>query len=321
MKVLVAGAAGALGPPVVRQLLRNGHQVTGTTRSIDRKAFLQHLGAGALIVDVFDAPALERAVAEASPEVIVDLLTALPKPGPIRARELEATNRVRTEGSGNLLAAALGHGVRRYVAESFLLIYGTGRLGSEPLTEDLEVPVGQPAVATLPAIEAIATKEKAVLAAARAGRLEGIVLRFAGFYGPGAGTEELIEQLRKRRVPVAAGATGVTPWVHIEDAAAAVVAAVERGRSGSIYNVAEDESLALGDFLRCLAKAARAPAPLTVPPFVIGLVAPYLKTIMLDSQIRLSNARAKSELGWTPRFRSPLEGLPPTVAELEHQAL
>src|SRR5205807_8039273 len=109
-------------------------------------------------------------------------------------------------------------------------------------------------------------------------------------------TVELLGQLRRRRVPGEAGATGVTPCVVIEVAAAAVVAAFERGRSGSIYNVAEDESLALGDFLRSLAKAARAPAPLTVPPFLVGLIAPYLKTIMLDSEIRLSTARPKSEL-------------------------
>jgi nucleoside-diphosphate-sugar epimerase len=319
MRIFVGGATGAIGAPVVRGLVGRGHEVTGTARKESSRRLLEDLGARAAALDVFDAAALRQAVAEARPEVVLDLLTALPEGGPMRARDLGPTNRVRTEGSANLLAAAIAAGTQRYVAESFFMVYGTADLGDEALTEAMEVPIVQPGRLTAPAIRAILTKERNVLDAAGKGRIEGVVLRFAAFYGPGTGLERMVALLRRRLLPVPRRARGSTPWIQIQDAARAAVLAAERGRSGSIYNVAEDEPMALADFLGTLARSVGAPQPLRVPAFLFAVAAPYLKAVLLDTRARLSNAHARSELGWEPRFRGPAEGIPATAAELRRE--
>ena len=296
MRVFVGGGSGAIGVPSVRALRARGHDVTAMTRSPEKVRALESLGAEVAVVDALDGSALEKALAKARPEVVVDLLTALPKGGPRRLADLRATNRLRTEGTRNLLAAAEAAGARRYVAESFYSVYGYAIHETE-LTEDAPV-------ATEPdeAQRALLTKERMVLDAP----LETVVLRFAAFYGPGAGTRELAGQLRRRMLPSVRG-RGVSPWVHVDDAARAVAAAVERGQG--VYNVAGDSPLALDRFLRTLAAAAGAPAPWRAPGFVLAMAAPYLKVVLIDSSFSLSNARAKADLGWSPRFASVADGL------------
>ncbi len=309
MRVFVAGGGGALGLPAVAALTKAGHEVTATTRSRSSKAWLEQQRARVVTPDVFDRSGLEQALKAAQPEVVVDLLTNLPKGGPRKAKDLEATNRVRTVGSRNLLEAAIAAGAHRLVAESFFSIYGTGDLGAAPLTEDAPVPVQPPDRQAAASVQAMLSKETGILEAARAGRIEGIVLRFGGFYGPGTGSDALIGELRRRKLPVVNGALGLTPWIYIEDAAAAVVAAVERGKPGAVYNVVEDEPMSLAEFLRCLASSAGAPAPSSVPAFLFGLSAPYVKLLLVDSRIVLSNQKARAELGWAPSNRSPREAL------------
>jgi nucleoside-diphosphate-sugar epimerase len=305
MKVVVAGASGALGPHAVRALVAAGHEVTAMTRTPGKRRSLEELGATPALADVLDAGAVKDRLLETKPEVVVDLLTALPEGGPRRVGDLEATNIVRTEGARNLMAAARAAGARRYVAESYLLIYGYGDHGGRELDEDAPpAPRRGASRAYQRPIEALATKERTALSSG----LEGVVLRFANFYGPGADTETLVRLLRARRLPIVRSSS-FTSWIQVDDAAQAVVAAVERGRPGAVYNVADDEPVTLADFLTTLAEQARAPRPLTVPAFLLRLVIPYLTKVLVDSSFRLSNARAKSELQWSPRFPSFREGL------------
>ena len=308
MKVVVGGASGAVGVPVVKAMLAKGHDVTGTTRSRERANSLKGLGAKVALVDAFDADALQSALKLARPEVVIDALTALPKDGPRKAADLEPTNRVRRVASRNLLNAAIAAGARRYVTESFFLAYGTGDLGGRPLSEGEQVPVRKPNPYLSDVIDAVLTKERMVLEASSEGRIEGLVTRFAGFYGPQAGTEPMLALLRKRALPVPRRA-GISPWIYIDDAAAAMVAAAVSGRPGGIYNVAEDEPLCISEFVRTLAAVAGAPRPISLPAVVFQLAAPMLKVLFVDTKIRLSNEKAKHELGWSPRFKSPREGL------------
>jgi nucleoside-diphosphate-sugar epimerase len=305
VKVFVAGASGALGPPAVRALVAAGHDVTAMTRTPAKRRSVEELGAMPVLADALDAGAVRDRVAEAKPEVVVDLLTALPKAGPRRPSDLEATNEVRRVGSRNLTGAAKAAGARRYVAESFFLVYGYGDHGPQPLDEDAPPPPRR-AVSTVyqRPIDALAAKERTALGAG----LEGVVLRFGGFYGRSAGTQELIRLLKRRRLPVVRS-DSVTPWVHLEDAATAVVAAVERGRPGAVYNVVDDEPVSLAKVLTALAEQTGAPPPFTVPRFVLRLAVPYLVKLFVDSSFRLSNSRAKQELGWSPRYPTIREGL------------
>jgi nucleoside-diphosphate-sugar epimerase len=313
VKVFVAGASGALGMPVVRALRRRGHEVVGTTRRPDRAEAISGLGAQAVLADAMDSKSIEAAVRTAEPEVVVDLLTALPKSGPMRVAEMRATNELRRIGSDNLLEACARVRARRYVAESFYLIYGSGDLGNRPLTEDVSVPIKVAHPSLTDVVSAIQAKESRTLAAAASGKVEGIVLRFGGFYGFGAGLENMVEMLRKRRLPVV-NSRNATPWIQIDDAAEGVVAAVERGSPGEVYNIADDEPRPLADVLRTMAEFAGAPRPIAVPGFVFQLFAPMLKAVLIDSNIRLSNEKAKATLGWAPRYATVRSGLSSMLA-------
>lgn len=321
MRVLVAGATGTAGIPTVRALISSGHQVIGVTRFRSNRRRLEELGAAAVVADALDAGAIHAAVVEAAPDAVIDLLSAVPRGGPGHPSDMERTNRLRDEGTRNLLAAAVAAGARRYVAESHFLVYGSGDLGEAPLTEDVSRPVRPPARALTEIVEALSTRERTVLEATREGRIEGVVLRFGDYYGLGAGTEEIarVLRLRRQRLPVA-DSHGGTPWLHLDEAADAIVAALERGRPGAVYNVAEDESVSFAELVRGLARALGAPAPFKVNGTVMGWVAPYVKAVHVDSSVRLSNQRTRTELGWTPRFRSPLEGVEPVAAAIDAAA-
>src|SRR5215472_1357481 len=176
MKVLVAGATGAVGLRAVQALVARGHKVTGISRTADGRRLLEDLGAEAVVADAMDAESIARAVADAGPEAVVDVLTAVPKGGAWRAEDMEPTNQLRTHGTRHLLDAALKAGVRRYVAESSYLIYGSGDLGDEPLTDARPPAPPQPSFLT-EAVDTPATKERNVLDAAGSESIEGLVLR------------------------------------------------------------------------------------------------------------------------------------------------
>ena len=309
MKVLVAGATGALGTPTVRLLVDRGHDVYGLTRSKDKFDRIRLLGATPVLGDVLDEASCERFVSEVKPDGIVQLLNAIPERGAFRPSDLDATNELRTVGTRNLLAAAVSNGTRRYVVESMIFGYGYGDSGGEPLTED--APFGQTVEMEQmnPALEALRGMERATLGATDEGDLEGIVLRLGLFYGPGVGsTDFMISMLRKHLLFLPGGGKGWLSWIHVEDGASAVVTALEEAKPGSVFNVVDDEPTSLGGFAAELADQLELPGPKSMPIGVAKIASSYAAA-MAQTTLRASNARIKAELGWKPEYPTIREGV------------
>jgi nucleoside-diphosphate-sugar epimerase len=307
MNVFVAGATGALGAQLVPRLVAAGHDVTGLTRTPGKQDEIRKLGACPVVADALDPDAVGRAVAAAQPDVIVHELTALS--GSLDPRHFERdfaqTNRLRTEGTDNLLAAGRAAGVERFVAQSFAG-WPYARSGGPVKTE--EDPLDpMPAAAMQTTLDAIRHLEDAVTGA---DWTEGIVLRYGGFYGPGtsfAPGGEHVEQVRKRKFPIVGDGAGVWSFVHVEDAADATVAAVERGRRG-IYNIVDDEPARVADWLPVAARAAGGKPPRRVPRWLGRIIAGEAAAVMMTDVRGASNAKAKRELGWTPAHPTWREG-------------
>lgn len=288
MKILIAGARGTLGSRVTRLLNADGHEVVGMTRNLEA-------GPGFVVADVLDRAATIRAVAEVAPDVIVQTLNALPKAGPKRAEDLAATGLLRVEGTRNLLAAARAAGVRRYVSENFCFVYGGTPVGSAPVTEDYPLDAGT---------DVTRSQDEQVRDHG------GVVLRCGLFYGHGVGsTDYLAGLVRRRRAPVIKGARNAYSYLHIDDAATAVVAAIERGTPGAAYNIADDVPAGPHDLIRALAAAVQAPNPFVLPAAVIRPLAGGYLMSSLTGNLTISNARARAELGWVPSYPSLREGL------------
>jgi 2-alkyl-3-oxoalkanoate reductase len=308
MRVFVAGAAGAIGSRLVPQLVARGHEVTATTRSPDKLPQLQALGAEAVVVDGLDGAAVGEAVAGAEPEAIIHQMTALSGRPDMRHfdRWFARTNELRTKGTEHLLAAANSAGVKRVVAQSYTG-WNNARTGALVKTEDDPLDP-EPAKAQTETLAAIRFLEEAVLAAP----LEGIVLRYGNFYGPGA-SDSLVELVRKRQLPVVGGGAGVWSWVHVDDAAVATAAAVERGRRG-IYNVVDEEPAPVAEWLPYLAEALGAKKPLRIPAWLGRVVAGEVPVQWMTSGRGASNAKAERELGWQPTWRSWRQGFRSALA-------
>jgi nucleoside-diphosphate-sugar epimerase len=309
MKVFVAGATGALGRQLVPQLVANGHEVVGMTRTEAKRDLVRGLGARPVVADALDPEAVRRAVSEAAPDVIVHQLTALS--GPLDMRHLERgfalTNRLRSEGTDHLLSAGRAAGIRRFVAQSYAG-WPFARTGGPVKSEDdpLDPDPRKPFRATL---EAIRHLEGAVVGA---DWTDGVVLRYGAFYGPGTGLAAnppggMAEMIRKRRFPLVGAGSGVWSFIHIEDAAAATVAAVEHGRRG-VYNVVDDEPAPVSQWLPAMAAALGAKRPMRVPSWVGRLLAGEAATTLMTEVRGASNAKAKRELGWRPRHPSWRQG-------------
>jgi nucleoside-diphosphate-sugar epimerase len=309
MKVFVAGATGALGKTLLPQLVAAGHEVVGMTRTDSKQDLVRSLGARPAVADALDPDAVARAVAEAEPEVIVHQLTALSASLDMRhiERDFAETNRLRTEGTDHLLAAGRAIGVRRFIAQSyagwpFARTGGPVKSESDPL--DPTPPDQLRAM-----LEAIRHLEKAVTGA---GWTEGIVLRYGGFYGPGTSFSldpegAHVALIRKRRFPVVGDGSGVWSFIHIEDAAAATVAAIERGRRG-VYNVVDDDPAPVAEWLPGAARARGAKPPRRLPRWLGRIAAGEAATVMMTEIRGASNDKAKRELGWSPRYPSWREG-------------
>jgi nucleoside-diphosphate-sugar epimerase len=289
----------------VRQLVAAGHEVTGMTRREDRAEEIRAAGATPVVCDVFSMDDLEDALRQAKPEVVVHLLTALPPQLDYKADDpLGPTNRIRREGTRNLLAAATAAGVRRLVAESFAPLYGQkgGWVKEERDELFLDGPEPFGAAAT-----ALADLERQVL---EAEGIEGIVLRFGWLYGPGTYFDrdgsQTAEAL-KRRLPVVGKGDGTYSFVHVEDAASAIVAAIERGAPG-IYNVSDDEPAPMRDWVPVFCEAVGAKRPRRLPAWLVRLVAGAGAAAMATSVRGASNAKIKHELGWQPRYSSWRQG-------------
>ena len=315
MKVLVAGSTGALGVPTVRALMGSGHEVVGLTRSPEKAKSLRALGAQAVLGDVLEADAMKRVMNEVRPEGVVQLLNALPKRGALRPRDLEATNHLRIEGTRNVLAASVEAGARRFVAESMILGYGYGDVGEVRIAEERPFLRDSAFEGAQPALDGLNSLEDQVRAATEAGRIEGIVLRYGLFYGPGVGsTEFMVSLLRKRLFVLPGGGQAIASWIHVEDGASAAVAALEAARGGSVYNVVDDEPMTLRDVAVCLSDTLGLPKPRTVPMWVARLGGRYA-AVMATTKLPVSNDKIKAELAWEPRYPTLREGARSLVRE------
>ena len=294
MKVLIAGATGVVGRPLVAMLAADGYDVFALTRAPRTVP-----GATAVVADAMDRTALLAAVDGLRFDAVVHQLTALKKT-PTREGLMAATNALRTEGTANLLAAARATGAHRFVSQSFYGGYGFRDHGDEPLTEDTPFGEGGPYSKTIAAMK---SAEEQIFTA---DGIDGISLRYGAFYGPGT-VDEMINILRKRSLPVARG--GVAPWTYIEDAASATMAALEHGRGGQAYNICDDEAASWTDVITELARAFGTPKPMTLPGALVRLVAPYVGALMTRTSMRLSTTKAKEELGWKPSVTGYLDGI------------
>lgn len=307
MRILIAGAGGAIGRPLTRQLVRDGHRVSGLTRSERGAAAVAELGATPIQADALDAERLGEAVAVAEPEVVVHQLTALGAGLDMRNfdRSFATTNRLRTEGTDNLLSAAAAAGAGLFVAQSFAAFgRGAGPPRSEEEPLDFEHPAGMGET-----LDAIRHLERAVLAG---GPPAGLVLRYGGFYGPGTsiGVEpdgEIVAAVRKRRMPVVGDGAGRWSLIQVEDAARATAAAIE-ARATGLFHVVDDEPAPVAEWLPGLAAAVGAPRPRRVPRVVGRLLAGPVATMMMTELRGASNEKLRTELGWSPSFPSWREG-------------
>jgi 2-alkyl-3-oxoalkanoate reductase len=307
MRVFVAGATGVIGSHLVPQLVAAGHEVIGMARSPARIDAVRALGARPVVADALDPDAVGRAVAETEPGVIVHQLTALSgEPGLRDMRHPDRfgapTNRLRSEGVDNLLAAGRAVGIRRFIAQSIVAIGTYARTGGPVKTEDDPLDLDLPAKGRS-GVDALRYLEDAVCGIDWA---EGIALRYGAFYGPGTGVSAdpealLTKAIRKRRFPIIGDGGGVWSFVHIEDAASATVAAVEGGEPG-IYNVVDDEPAPVREWLPFLAEQLGAKRPMKVPAFVVRALAGKAPVLQMTEVRGGSNAKAKRELGWQPRW-------------------
>ena len=302
MRVFVAGATGALGRHLVPGLVTEGHQVTATTRTPGKVRRLREAGAEPVVVDGLDREAVIAAVLAAGPEVIVHQMTALAGLRSLRRVDqvFAATNELRTTGTDNLLAAAARAGTRRVVAQSNAGMYE--RSGGPVKTEEDPVAFRPPSPSSARSLAAIKHVDETVPLAAP----EGIVLRYGGFYGPGA-SDPLLDMVRKRRVPVIGGGTGISSFIEITDAAAATLAAVERGDPG-VYNVVDSDPAPVAEWLPYLAEVAGAKPPLRLPAWLGRLLAGAFVVDQMTRWRGASNEKTRKELGWEPRYPSWREG-------------
>ena len=296
MRVFVAGGTGVIGQRLVPELVARGHQVTATTSKPGRLVSLEKMGADAVVMDGLDAASVGEAVAAAKPDTIVHQMTSIAGKPDFRHmdRWFATTNRLRTEGTDHLLAAAEAAGVAHVVAQSFGSFNGirtrgwvkTEEDGLEPMTGT----VAEPQMAAISHVEDVVVK---------AG---GVALRYGGFYGPGASDDQL-EVVRKRQFPLVGGGTGYFSWIHVDDAASATVLAIEQQAKG-VFNIVDDEPAPASEWLPYLASATGAKRPRKVPTWLARLIAGDVAVGMMTEGRGFSNAKAKRELGWELRYPS-----------------
>jgi nucleoside-diphosphate-sugar epimerase len=305
VRVLLAGASGAVGTPLTRQLIAAGHEVVAITRSEANAERLRAGGAQAVVADVMDRENLLAAVRGIRADAVIHELTAL---GTAKMRDaMQGTNALRTTGTANLLAAARAVGAHRFLTQSIVFGYGYRDHGPHVLTED--DPFGEPASGYLAeAVAAIRSTEEQVFTT---DEMEGIALRYGLFYGQDSFIRMIVNLVRKRRLPVPSSGGGFATFINLEDAAAATVAALEKGRAGQAYNIVDDEPVRWADFLDTVAVELGVRRPWRVPTWLMRAI-PYLHTIMTTS-MRVSNAKAKRELGWAPAVSTYREGIPLVV--------
>ena len=310
MRIFVAGATGAIGRRLVPELVARGHQVIATTRNPGKVHLLASLSAEPVVVDGLDAAGVAQAVARAQPEAIIHQMTALAEkadPKQFQVGNLKhfdrwfaGTNRLRTQGTAHLLAAARASGVRHFVAQSYTGWTNIHAGGSVKTEEDPFDP--EPVKAQRESMFAIRFLEKAVLEAP----LEGVVLRYGNFYGPGS-SDALVKAVRRRQMPIIGDGGGVWSWTQLDDAATATVVAVEGGLRGT-YNVTDDEPARVSDWLPYLAEVVGAKRPIHVPVWAARVLAGEMLTRWMTESRGSSNAKLRAASDWRPRWSSWRDG-------------
>ena len=312
MNIFIAGAAGAVGRTLIPTLIADGHTVTGTTRSAAKADELRALGAAPAVMDGLDRESVMRAVTAAAPDAIVHQMTALA--GDIDFRNIDrsfaVTNRLRTEGTEHLLAAAEVAGVGRFVAQSFAG-WPAARTGGPIKTEadplDPDPPRGiRETHAAIRRLEDLVTGSR------------GVVLRYGGFYGPGTGLApggDQLEMVRRRKFPIIGDGGGYWSFAHTEDVATGTAAALQRGRAGEIYNICDDDPAPLREWLPALARSLGARPPRHLPAWFARIAASPAAVMMMTEARGASNAKAKAELGWTPAWPSWRDGFAALASE------
>jgi nucleoside-diphosphate-sugar epimerase len=306
MRILVAGATGAVGSRLVPRLVAAGHSVTGLTRSAAKVRALSRAGAAAAVADALDFAAVREALLDFRPEVVIHEMTAISNASDLAHfdRAFAATNRLRTDGVDYLLAAARESGARRFIAQSFCG-WPFARTGGPVKTEEDALDPAPPREFRN-SLAAIQHLEGAV---AGSTALEGVVLRYGAFYGPGTGLFEgaFVDQLRRRRIPVIGDGGGWWSFLHVNDAAEATALAVERGAPG-VYNVVDDEPAPVREWLPVLARMLGAKPPFTIPRWLGRIAAGEHMVVMMTKSRAGSNRKARTGLGWAPAHASWREG-------------
>ncbi|MCA1832493.1 MAG: NAD-dependent epimerase/dehydratase family protein [Actinomycetota bacterium] len=306
MRIFLAGASGVIGRPLVPALVREGHRVSALTRKPEKVDLLESLGAEPVVCDVYDADRLRDLVVAARPDIVIQHLTDLPRDlGPRNVKQAYARNdRVRGEGSTNLVAAAEAAGTRRYIAQTVCFLYA--RVGpwvvdeEHPLATDAPEPFGS-------SVRLHAEMERRVV---ENPRFEGLVLRYGFWYGPGtsfASDGFTAREVRRRRYPIVGDGAGTQSFVHMDDVVESTIAAMTHGRPG-VYNVCDDEPAPVREWLPAYARALGAPPPRRVPVWIARMLAGRFIGAQATTMRGASNERAKRELGWKPKYASWREG-------------
>lgn len=303
MKVLLAGATGTIGRPLVARLHEAGHSVIGISRSASGVEWLKHKGATAIHADVLDRAGLLRALSGTRADTVIHQATAI-EGLPVFHRDLHATDRLRDQGTSTLVEVAQRVGATRFITQSFFLGYGYRDLGEHLVTEEAEFGQSGRNRAIQRHLDSMSTNEALVL---NDRNLDGIALRFGMFYGPEPSTRKLLSLAAKGWLP-ATKPSGTVSLIHIHDAAEATVAAVERGGAGQAYNIADDLPVRFSEYISALADRTGARRPWVVPGWLLKPT-PYLHAMMVDTRIRLANEKAKAALGWSPMYPTYREGL------------
>jgi nucleoside-diphosphate-sugar epimerase len=310
MKILVAGASGAMGRALIPLLVRAGHDVVGMVQRPRSAEIVHALGAEPRTADALDAAAVLSCFREVRPQAVIHQLTAIPAALDMRHfdRDFALTNLLRTEGTRHLLAAAVDVGATHFIAQSFAVwTYGRKGNGKSKLKSEEDPLDPDPPARLRTTLDALKSLERAVLSESR---VTGTVLRYGAFYGPHTSIAKdgsIVQEVRRRKLPLVGDGEGVWSFVHIDDAASATAAAVEAGRGG-VYNVVDDEPAPVSEWLSFLAHCAHAQPPRHVPAWMARLLIGEHVVAMMNEIRGVSNAKIKRELGWTPRWPSWREG-------------
>ena len=302
MRILLAGATGVIGRQLLPLLLERGHEVVAVTRSAEKLDGLRAQGAEPLQADALDAGALREACEKARPEAVIHQLTSIPQRINPRTmvRDFAENDRLRVEGTANLVSAARALGVRRILAQSIAFAYAPGPPGTIHREQD---PLLSPEHAPKPfrrSAGAIAELERSVLAA------DGVVLRYGYFYGPGSAISRegsMGREVLRRRFPVVGAGAGVWSFIHVRDAAEATVAALEL-QGPAVLNVVDDEPAPVSRWLPALSEALGAPPPRRVPALLARMVAGSYGVAVMTKAQGASNAAARERLHWSPSHPS-----------------